>query len=62
MSLEEFALSDVKTDRIFTGQLGRNQIMWDLGLDPNDFENRSAIWSKIKQIDKTFDLVLLTEK
>ena len=64
-SLEEYALSE-KTgryeDRIGNGGFGRNQMLWDFGLDPKQFENITLIKSKIEEIESTFQLVLLTEK
>ena len=65
VTLEEYALSNKKgkfEDRINEGIYGRNQMLWDFGLDPNYFDNQSAINDKINEIDETFDLVLLTEK
>ena len=63
--MEEYALSD-KTgrfqDRIGNSGFGRNQMLWDFGLDEKLFENMTAIKSKIEEIDSTFALVLLTEK
>jgi len=65
ISLEEYALSD-KTgrykDRIGNSGFGRNQMLWDFGLDEKHFENVTYIKSKIEEIDSTFALVLLTEK
>merc|ERR1712223_496160 len=65
ISLEDYALSD-KTgrnkDRIGNSGFGRNQMLWDFGLDEKHFENVTAIKSKIEEIDSTFALVLLTEK
>ena len=65
ISLEEYALSD-KTgqyqDRIGDGGFGRNQMLWDFGLDEIHFENSTVIRSKIEEIESTFELVLLTEQ
>ena len=64
VTLEEYALSNKKgkfEDRINEGIYGKNQMLWDFGLDPNYFDNQSAINDKINEIDETFDLVLLTE-
>ena len=65
ISLEEYALSD-KTgryqDRIGNGGFGRNQMLWDFGLDEIHFENSTVIRSKIEEIESTFELVLLTEQ
>jgi len=65
ISLEEYALSE-KTgryqDRIGNGGFGRNQMLWDFGLDEIHFENSTVIRSKIEEIESTFELVLLTEQ
>lgn len=49
-------------DRIGQGSFGRNQMLWDFGLEPEYFDNDTAIQSKIDEIESTFDLVLLTEE
>ncbi len=64
VSLEEYALSPKKgklADRKVYPHIGRNQMMWDFGLDPKDFDNDVKIDDKIKEIEETFDLVLMTE-
>ena len=64
-SLEEYAMLDksgLYQDRIHQGTLGRNQMLWDFGLNPEYFENSTAVRAKIEEIDSTFDLVLLTER
>ena len=65
ITLEEYALSNKKgeyQDRINSGAYGRNQMMWDFGLNPVHFDNNTSIKAKIAEIDSTFDLVLITEK
>ena len=65
ITLEEYALSNKKgeyQDRINSGAYGRNQMMWDFGLNPVHFDNDTSIKAKIAEIDSTFDLVLITEK
>jgi len=44
------------------GVFGRNQMLWDFGLDEIHFENSTVIRSKIEEIESTFELVLLTEQ
>ncbi len=65
MSLELYALSnksgELLNDRIHLPDYGRNQMMWDFGLDPQNFDNPKAVMNKVKEIDDTFDLVMLTE-
>ena len=42
ISLEEYAMLDksgLYQDRIHQGTLGRNQMLWDFGLNPEYFEN-----------------------
>ena len=65
ITLEEYALSNKKgeyQDRINSGAYGRNQMLWDFGLNPVSFDNDTVIKAKIAEIDSTFDLVLMTEK
>ena len=42
--------------------IGRNQISWDFGVDPKDFDNMPAIRKKIFEIEKHFDLVMIAER
>jgi hypothetical protein len=64
ISLEDYAMSD-KTgklaDRTVRKSFGRNQMMWDFGLDPEYWDNTTAVKAKIEEVDTTFDLVLMTE-
>ena len=58
ITLEEYALSNKKgeyQDRINSGAYGRNQMMWDFGLNPVSFDNDTVIKAKIAEIDSTFD-------
>ena len=63
MSLETYALSN-KTgpleDRRFW-DFGRNQLMFDFGLDPKYFDDDVRVQQKIQEIDETFDLVIISE-
>ena len=43
------------------GYLGRNQQLWDLGLDEDELESQEAVQNKIKDINKDFDLVMISE-
>ena len=38
-----------------------NGLLYEFGLDENDFRNKSKVGEKIQEIDKTFDLILLME-
>lgn len=42
-------------------QLARNGMMFDLGLDPIDYDNMNSIQRYIERLDKEFNLVMLTE-
>lgn len=44
------------------GHLGLNQMLFDFGFHVEDPQNRETIEHKIKEIDETFDLVLMQEK
>ena len=41
---------------------GRNQLLWDLGLDVFDMSKKDKIKEKIKSLDNEFDLVLIAER
>ena len=60
--LEEFAH---KTDRDKPGNrilgIGKNQMLYDLGLEEKYLDNEEEVVRKIKQIDKHFDLVMIAE-
>ena len=63
-SIEEYALSAVK-DTYTTLQKRPfciNQILYDFGLPYKDMNNRTKVYDKIKEIDETFDLILLADK
>lgn len=65
ISLEEYSLSDKQgplADRRHIKHMGRNQMLWDFGLNPQQFDNKSAIEAKIVEIEQTFELVLITEE
>ena len=38
-----------------------NGLLYEFGLEENDFRNKSKIQEKIQEIDQTFDLILLME-
>jgi len=63
ISLEEYALMSEKTgqyaDRVKTGNLGQNQMLWDFGLELAGLNNETAIRAKIDEIDSNFDLVMV---
>ena len=62
--LETFALSP-KTG-LFASRaykrLGRNQMLWDFGLDAKSMDNVTSVKNKIDEIDKTFHLVMMAER
>ena len=61
ISLEDYALLPEKTgqfgDRVKTGNLGQNQMLWDFGLELAALNNETAVRAKINEIDSNFDLV-----
>jgi galactose-3-O-sulfotransferase 2 len=61
-SLETFAMDPNKSDFNIAGTLnGRNTMLWDFGFDVKDFENDEKINEKIREIEETFDLVMIAE-
>ena len=62
LSLEEFALKDNKPNVISWGHMKfRDVTLFDFGLHVEDNDNMIAVQAKIKEIDKTFDLVMVME-
>jgi len=64
MDLDEFVAFYVQTRRPIprvNSYLGRNQQLWDLGMDNEDINNHEAVKLKIKQMDEDFDLVMIAE-
>jgi len=62
LTLEEFALQDEKPNVIETGHLKfRDVTLFDFGLPVEDNDNMIAVQAKIKEISKTFDLVMVME-
>ena len=60
--LDDFAAAP-KTGKMLTrnsGQ-GRNQMMFDLGLDPEDMDDEILVRKKIQEIEESFDLVMIAE-
>jgi hypothetical protein len=65
VSLETYALSPKigrLADRRPNANLGRNQMLFDFGLDKQKLDNDDAIREKIAEIERTFDLLLVAEK
>jgi len=64
MDLEQFVSDYIGARRPIqrvNGYLGRNQQLWDLGMDQEDISNHQAVKMKIKQMDQDFDLVMIAE-
>jgi len=62
--LETFALSPktgMFANRAFKN-LGRNQMLWDSGLNAQLMDNITAVHNKIEEMENTFDLVLMAER
>ena len=54
-----------KQEKNVTGRpasiIGKNQILWDLGLTHTDMEDKVKVSMKIHELDKQFDFVLIAE-
>jgi len=64
ISLEEFAFvpkTGLFSQRAYKN-LGRNQMLWDLGLTGQQMDNYTAVEQKIKDVELNFDLVLIAER
>lgn len=66
LSFENFLRTPVKPDVLVSTNpkvyYGYNQMSMDLGLDPSNFKNETAIREFIHYIDEEFDLVMITER
>lgn len=40
---------------------GKNQLLWDMGMKPEDMEDKAKVKTFIRKLDKQFDLVMFTE-
>ena len=56
-TIEEYVLEELEQ-----GRPGRNSMLHDFGLPRGAMNDRVKIEEKIKEIDKTFDLILLADK
>ena len=39
----------------------QNLMLYDFGMDPKDFGNKTLLYEKIEDIEKTFDLIMFVE-
>ena len=64
MTLDEYVVKRInpKAKRIPETYIGKNPLLWDLGLNVNDMEEKSKVEAKIKRLEEEFDLVMITEK
>ncbi|KAL1424342.1 hypothetical protein MTO96_020268 [Rhipicephalus appendiculatus] len=46
----------------FAGNLGFNQMAFDLGMDPVDFDNQEKVAELISMVESTFDVVMVAER
>ena len=65
MNLEEFVhqyIEQRKPIQRINHYLGRNQQLWDLGVDRKNITNMRAVKEKIEEMDKSYDLVMIAEE
>lgn len=69
MSLEQFVGHDYGTStiaklskRVTAGRIGRNQMAFDLGIQVDQFEDEEEILRVAQELDRQFDLVMITER
>ncbi len=64
MDINQFAHSIFlnKSHRAARSVFGKNQLLWDLGMNTLLMNKKADILSKIRQLDSEFDLVLIAEK
>ncbi len=47
--------------KTFSGIYGKNQLLWDLGLNATQMSNLAAIQAKLNELDEVMDLVMIAE-
>ncbi len=57
---KKFAAKDEKRQPL--SYVGKNNLLWDLGLDANEVESQEEIDAKIKEVDDRFELVMMMER
>jgi len=63
MNLEEFARAPKKGNlTIRWSRQGRNQMLYDLGLNHKYFDNAAMVRKKVKEVEEEFDLVMIAEQ
>ena len=64
MNINEFAAKRTLSDppRRPNAIIGKDQLLWDLGLPAKDLEDVAKVKAKIDAADKEFDLVMIVEK
>jgi len=64
IDLESFALAekDGKLAQRAYRNLGRNQMLWDAGLEASQMDNLTAVQNKIFEVEQTFDLVMMADR
>ena len=62
LSLERFLQLQPIPDTRFQGVLGRNQMLWDLGLPEEQLTDRKAIARLVASTESQFHLVLIAER
>lgn len=64
MDINEFAEKKASTGMVrrTTAIIGKNQLLWDLGLNGQDMESRELVQKRINETDEEFDLVMIVEK
>ena len=46
----------------FGKRFGRNQMLYDFGLCPDDMDDSEKVEEKISEIDKDFDLIMVADR
>jgi len=65
MDINKFAKSKIlmkSAERKATAVFGKNQLLWDLGLNPALMTRKEAVMAKIKEWNHEFDLVMIAEQ
>ena len=64
MDINQFALQKASLDPLRRPHaiIGKDQLLWDLGMPTKSLEDVEKVTKKIKDLDQEFDLVMIVEK
>ncbi|XP_042865790.1 galactosylceramide sulfotransferase-like [Penaeus japonicus] len=61
LRLLDFPRSKMNVFPRYSGRIGRNQMLFDLGVEPEDFDSPAAVEGAIRKVEQNFHFVLIAE-